>query len=369
MCRLIDIVNKVKIFKRDVFLYVKKMKKKKSEKSLKNFFKGKDILITGGCGSIGSEIVKQLLSYYPKRVRILDNNESAQFFLSRKLNSNKIRHLIGDIRDPNRVNRAMEGVDIVFHAAALKHVPLCEYNPFEAVNTNVIGTQNLIEAARKYNVKTFMSISTDKAVNPINTMGATKLLSEKIVITAPLGDCKTKFSCVRFGNVLNSSGSVIPIFKKQIIQGGPVTITSDDMTRFFMSIWEAVNLVLKSVAMMEGGEIFILKMNSLKILALAETMIEEMASDYGYNPKKILVKSIGVRPGEKISECLITKEETSFIEEKKDVFIIRPPMITPQFKKEFISKRHYNEYDSDNIPQLSKSKIRKLLYHYEILSK
>ena len=200
--------------------------------NLESFYKDKDILVTGGCGSIGSEIVKQLLKYNPRLIRVFDNNESSQFHLHQELEEHEnVRYLIGDIRDKGRLKLALRGVDIVFHAAALKHVPLCEYNPYEAVASNVIGTQNLIEAAREQGVHTFIGISTDKVVNPINTMGATKLLAEKLIINGALGDYetkyhyRTKFSCVRFGNVLNSNGSVIPIFKRQIAKGGPVTLT------------------------------------------------------------------------------------------------------------------------------------------------
>ncbi|MBC8500894.1 MAG: polysaccharide biosynthesis protein [Nanoarchaeota archaeon] len=343
-------------------------RRKDSENKLKRIFHGKDILVTGGCGSIGTEIVKQLLKYKPKRVRIFDNNESAHFHMRQDILSKLTRHLVGDIRDRNRVERAMKGADIVFHAAALKHVPLCEYNPFEAVNTNVIGTQNLVDVARKENVEKFLSISTDKAVNPINTMGATKLLSEKLTTTAGYGDYKTKFSCVRFGNVLNSNGSVIPIFKKQIKEGGPVTITSEKMTRFFMSMSEAVGLVLKAISIMEGDEIFILKMKSLRIIDLAKVMIEELAPKFGYKPQNIKTKKIGVRPGEKISECLITKEEAEHIDELDDMFVFRQSIITPQYISEYRSKRAYEEYDSNNIRQLTKEEIRKLLYYYKIIS-
>lgn len=338
-----------------------------SDKLMKKTFKGKDILVTGGCGSIGSEIVRQLLKYEPKRIRVLDHDESAQFHMSQSLKKSKIvRHLIGDVRDKDRIKRAIRGVDLIFHAAALKHVPLCEYNPYEAVRTNVVGTQNLIDVAIEEKVDKLLAISTDKAVNPINTMGATKLLSEKLTTTSH-GDTKLKSSCVRFGNVLNSDGSVIPIFRKQIHEGGPVTITSDKMTRFFMSISEAVELVLKSMVMMKGSEIFILKMNALKIKDLAEVMIEELAPKYDLKPESIKIKTIGVRPGEKLSECLITEEETEHLSENKSMFILRPPIIAPQFSEEFKAKRRYEEYDSANIPKLSKERIRKLLYHYKII--
>ena len=209
-----------------------------------NSLSGKDILVTGGCGSIGSEIVRQVLQYEPKRIRVFDNHESGHYYLNQRLPSPLIRNLIGDVRDAERILRAADGADIIFHAAALKHVPFCEYNPFEAVYTNVIGTKHTVEAAIKRHVPRFVGISTDKAVSPVNTMGATKLLSEKIIVNAPVGESQSAFACVRFGNVLNSVGSVIPIFRHQISKGGPVTITSRDMTRFFMTIPDAVNFDL-----------------------------------------------------------------------------------------------------------------------------
>ena len=270
-------------------------KTSKFNKKIGSFYKDKIILVTGGCGSVGTEIVKQLLNYNPKRVRILDQNESGLFQLKEKLSSYKnTRYLVGNIRDKDRLRRAIEGVDIVFHAAALKHVPLCEYNPYEAIQSNVMGTQNLIEVSREQGVKKVIAISTDKAVNPINTMGATKLLSEKLILTGEEGIYPTVFSCVRFGNVLNSDGSVVPIFKRQIKKGGPVTVTSEDMTRFFMSMHDAVSLVLKSGAITNGGEILILKMECLKIMDLAKVMIDELAPKYGYDPRdKIGRASLG----------------------------------------------------------------------------
>lgn len=296
------------------------------------FFNGKDILVTGGCGSIGSEIVRKLLTFDVKRVRSFDNNESGQYHLQEENSGNgKLRTLIGDIRDKERVRVAMKGVDIVFHAAALKHVPMCEYNPFEAVATNVYGTQNVINAARESGVKRFISISTDKAVNPINTMGATKLLGEKVVLNAPIGDDSTLFSCVRFGNVLNSSGSVIPLFIKQIKRGGPVTLTSDEMTRFFMSTEDAVNLILMASGMMKGREIFILKMKALRISDLADAMIDYIAPIHGFRPSEIKKAKIGIRPGEKIHESLMTEEERLYAEETEDMYIIRPGICSPHY--------------------------------------
>jgi len=332
------------------------------------FFEDKDILVTGGCGSIGSLIVRALLKYDVKRVRSLDINETGQFNLQEETKSPKLRLLMGDIRDKRRLEWAIKGVDIVFHAAALKHVPLCEYNPFEAVSTNVYGTQNLIEVARDEEVERFIAISTDKAVNPINTMGATKLLSEKLVMNASLGDVKTIFSCVRFGNVLNSQGSVIPIFVREISQGGPVTVTSKEMTRFFMSGQEAVNTIFKAVKLMRGREIFIPRMKSLRILDLAEVMIEELAPKYGYKPSEIRIKIIGVRPGEKLHESLMTEEEAKHVEKLDGMFVLRPAVVTPTLVEEEKEGRlGHVDYVSKNAELLKKEEIKKLLKAEKIL--
>lgn len=329
---------------------------------LEDFFKGKDVLVTGGCGSIGSKLVEHLLKYDLKRLRVLDNNESRQFYLQQKFkNHEKLRILIGDIRDDKRLRWAIQGVDFVFHTAALKHVPLCEYNPFEAVNTNILGTQNLINVSRDEGVSNFISISTDKAVDPINTMGATKLLSEKLVLNAHVGDIKTNFSCVRFGNVLNTDGSVIPIFKEQIKNGGPLTITSKNMVRFFMSIDDAVNLILKAAKMMNGREIFILNMKAMKIVDLAEVMIEELATEYGYDD--IEIKITGIRPGEKIYESLMTEAESKYAENHGDMFVLKPGLFVPHYlSKEVLSEPlPFKEYDSKYAKLLTKEDIKETL--------
>jgi FlaA1/EpsC-like NDP-sugar epimerase len=338
-------------------------------KNLKSFFKNKDILVTGGCGSIGSEIVKQLLQFDVKRVRVFDHNESGQFHLQKRLgNPKRLRILIGDVRDKDRLKMAIKGVDIVFHAAALKHVPLCEYNPFEAVATNVHGTQNLVDVAWEEKVDRFISISTDKAVNPISTMGATKLLSEKVVLNASFREPKTKFSCVRFGNVLDSDGSVVPIFKEWIENGEPVRVTSKEMVRFFMSIPESINLILKAAQIMKGREIFVLKMNALKIIDLAEVMIEELAPKDKYKGK-IGIKIIGIRPGEKIYEMLMTEEEAQYAIYFDNLFILRQGVITPHCMQRSPLTKPLNKkyYDARATRLLSKEEIRKLLYQVKIL--
>lgn len=279
---------------------------------MKNEFEGKKILVTGGAGSIGSEIVRQLASLNTKAVRVLDINETALFELEQQLKARQhISFLVGDVRDKDRMSRAMEDIDIVFHAAALKHVHLCEYNPFEAIKTNVLGTQNVIDACLNNEVEKMIFISTDKAVNPNNVMGASKLLGERLTIAANgyKGPRKTLFSCVRFGNVLASRGSAVPLFIDQIKNGGPVTVTDPEMTRFIMSISTSVSLILKASVNAKGGEIFILKMPSLRIGDLANAMIKEYAPKFGYKPEQIKTKIIGKRVAEKMDEELITDVE------------------------------------------------------------
>jgi UDP-N-acetylglucosamine 4,6-dehydratase len=292
-----------------------------------DIFQGKNILITGGTGSIGSEIARNILLYEPKVIRILSNDENGLFNLEQELGGNiNTRFLLGDVRDKERIEKAIEGIDIVFHAAALKQVPFCEYNPFEAIKTNVIGTQNVLEASLTEEVQSVIFISTDKAVNPVSTMGATKLLAEKLVIDANYykGNRKTIFSSVRFGNVIGSRGSVFPFFAGQIRRGGPVTITDPSMSRFIMSPKQVIGLLFRASGMAIGGEIFILKMPSLKISDLIETMINELAPKFGYQPAQIKVESTGIRPGEKTYEELMTEEEATHAQETDEMFIVMP---------------------------------------------
>jgi FlaA1/EpsC-like NDP-sugar epimerase len=333
---------------------------------INNYYKNKIVLVTGGAGSIGSQLVKELLKFNPKSIRVLDNNETGVFDLERDLNSNIIRPFIGDIRDKERLKRAVEGTQIVFHAAALKHVPLCEYNPFEAIKTNVIGTQNLIEVSIDENVEKFITISTDKAVNPINVMGATKLLSERLTISSNYykGEKSTALSCVRFGNVLDTRGSVIPIFRGQILNGNDITITDPEMTRFIMKISESTDLILKAAKLAQGGEIFILKMPVVKISNLAEVMIEKLR--YPNSNKNSGTKIIGKRIGEKLYEELMTEEESENAYEDEYMFIVKPPILeiaedTNYEMPNNFKKTTLKNYNSKNMPLLSKEEIKILI--------
>ena len=335
---------------------------------LKNFYEDKAILVTGGVGSIGSEIVRKILEYNPKVVRVLDFNETGLFDLEQEFQLEKIRPLVGDVRDKERLKRAVEDIDIIFHASALKHVPLCEYNPFEAVKTNILGTQNLIEVAMDEEVEKFILISTDKAVNSVNVMGATKLLAERLTILANFyrGKRKTAFSCVRFGNVLDTRGSVIPLFRKQIQNGGPLTVTDRNMTRFMMRIPKAVELVLKAAKMAEGGEIFVLKMPVLCLGDLTEVMVEELAPKYGYEPTEIKIKIIGRRAGEKLYEELMTEDEAENAYEDEEMFVVLPKTFGIMGKLSYklpdnFKKTQKKEYSSKGVKLLTKEEIRSLL--------
>ena len=331
---------------------------------MKEIFEGKRILVTGGTGSIGNEIVRRVLSYDPKVVRILSRDETKQFEMQQELGEyGNVRFLIGDVRDKDRLVRAFEDIDIVFHAAAMKHVPACEFNPFEAVKTNVVGTQNVIDAALETEVEKVIAISTDKAASPINTMGATKLLAEKLIIDVKFykGHRKTVFSCVRFGNVMGSRGSVVPLFEKQIQNGGPVTVTDPEMTRFMMTIPQAVDLVFKATKIARGGEIFIFKMPVVKLGDLAQVMIEHLAPKYGYKPESIQVNTIGIRNGEKMYEHLMNEEEARYAYETKDMFIVIPQQIFSDHFLEGSTKAEQKRYASDDTNVLDVEEVKQLL--------
>lgn len=291
----------------------------------KKTFRNKRILVTGGTGSIGSEIVRQLLNYSPRQIRIYSRDDSKQYELQQELDSGEnkmiLRFLIGDIRDKDRLNRAFNDIDIVFHAAALKHVPFCEDNPFEAVKTNVQGTQNVLELAIDHRVEKVIAISSDKAVYPNTVLGISKLMMERLVVAAPnySGHPEIKFSVVRFGNVINSRGSVIPLWINQIKKDREVTVTHEKMERYFMSTADAVNLVFMAAGIMLGGEIFVLKMPKFNIHSLAQEVIKR----YG-NGKKINIKIIGIREREKINEQLFTEEEKEVIIDAGPFNIIQP---------------------------------------------
>lgn len=281
-----------------------------------SIFEEKVILVTGGTGSFGKKFTEILTTNYnPKNLRIFSRGELLQMEMHNAFKDNRLRFLIGDIRDKNRLNRAMNGVDIVIHAAALKQVPTCEYNPIEAVQTNIGGSVNVIDAAIDNSVEKVMAISTDKAVHPVNLYGATKMVAEKLFIQANsyTGEKrKTKFSVVRYGNVIGSRGSVIPLFKEQA-KTGEITITNQQMTRFWITLDQGVRFVINSLELMQGGEIFVPKIPSMRITDLAKVTAPGAR-----------IKNIGIRPGEKLHEVLLTEDESRHAKEFDSHFIIEP---------------------------------------------
>lgn len=295
-----------------------------------NTFSNKNILVTGCCGTVGSELIDQLADkkrYQVNRLIGLDNYETALFFQDQKyLEDQRVSFFQCDVRDKESLSSYMRNIDVVFHCAALKHVILCERSPGQAIETNIKGIQNIITAARANSVRLVVFTSSDKAVNPTNVMGTTKLMGERLMTAAnnESGDGGTVFTSTRFGNVLGSSGSVIPVFHNQIQKGGPVTVTEIDMTRFVMSVEEATNLVLDSALVAKGGEIFITKMPVIKIIDLAHALIEELSLIYGHDKDSIEIEIIGKKPGEKNYEELMSEEEKGRAIELKDYFCILP---------------------------------------------
>ncbi|HOQ17417.1 MAG TPA: SDR family NAD(P)-dependent oxidoreductase [Defluviitaleaceae bacterium] len=329
-------------------------------------FQGKKILVIGGTGTIGQGLVKELIKRNPKVIRIFSRDEYKQFKMEQELGRlENIRFLLGDVRDKERVQRAMEGIDIVFHLAALKHVPSCEYNPFEAIKTNVMGTQNVIESAIHHRVERVVYTSSDKAINPTNTMGATKLLAERLMSSADYykGGKRPIFASVRFGNVMGSRGSVIPLFKTQILEKRKVTVTDPAMSRFMMSITEAVSLVLKAAEYAVGGDVFVLKMPVVNIKDLVEVVIEETCKKYDLPREEIKIEYIGLRPGEKMYEELMTKEEGERAEELEEMFRIYP------ITRAGINITGINGYstDSSKVKALNKEEIRNLILREDLI--
>ena len=287
-------------------------------------YQNKKILIIGGTGTLGRHLVKSLLLEAPDVIRILSRDEHKQFEMQEQLREYaNIRYLIGDVRDLQRLVRSMEDVDYVFHLAAMKHVPACEYNPFETVQTNVIGTQNVIQAALQSGVKKVLFTSTDKAISPTNTYGASKLMAERLISAAEFqkGSKETIFSSVRLGNVMGSRGSVIPLFKEQIFARGYITVTDCDMSRYMMTPSQATQLMLKANSLSYGGEVFVLKMPVIRLKDLAEVVIQEVKDKYNVSAS-IEIKEIGLRPGEKMFEELMTADEARVALERSDMFII-----------------------------------------------
>jgi len=336
-----------------------------------SFLNNKRILVTGACGTVGRELVRQLLENYSiGELVALDNNESELFFLEQELARHRnVSVFLADIRDQDKLHRKMREINVVFHTAAYKHVIMCERSPFEAVQTNIFGTQNLISAASENNVEKVIFTSSDKAVNPTSVMGTSKLMGERLFTAANsnLREGGTIFASTRFGNVLGSRGSVIPIFREQIRNGGPVTLTDPVMTRFIMSIKDAVRLVIDSAYLAKGGEVFVTKMPVIRIKDLAEVMIQELAPAYEIDPDDVAIETIGFKPGEKIYEELLSKEETRRTWELKNYFAILPAFRTLYRSIEYdypttLSKKVDIPYNSENESALKRQELARFIH-------
>lgn len=331
------------------------VKSKSLEKGLKFEFEGKKILVTGGTGSIGTGIVEQLIKFKPSNIRILSNDENSLFELKRKFSvHSNLTYMVGDIRDLDRIKLAIRDIDIVFHAAAMKHIDICEDNPFDAVKTNVIGTSNVIEASLLENVSKFVFISTDKATNPSSTLGASKLLAERITQDASSyrGLGKTKFVIVRFGNVIGSRGSVFQIFLDQLKKRKPLTVTDPRMTRFIMSISEAASLILNVTHIAKDCEIYILKMPSVKIVDFARTMIDVYKSKFP-SANESIIKISKARERERLQEFLVTQEEVPFCHDIDTMYKIS----LERNKKEI----PLSNFSSETTPKITQKKLQKTI--------
>lgn len=292
---------------------------------------GRRVLVTGGSGTIGSRLVDHLLAHGAAVVRVFGRDETKQFYQRQRYRDRAdVRFLIGDIRDRERMMRAAEGIDVVFHCAALKHVESGEYNPFEAALTNVTGTQNVIDACLANNVGTMILTSSDKAANPTSVMGASKLMAEKLVTAATnyRGAHTTVFASVRFGNVLGSRGSAVELFAAQVAAGGPVTVTDPSMTRFVMSTDRAVGLALEAARVAHGGEVFVFKMPAAKLADLVSASIAVFAPRHGRRPDEIATVRIAVRPGEKAYEELMTEDESLRAFDTGSMYAVLPAIDT-----------------------------------------
>ena len=333
--------------------------------------KGKKFLITGGTGSLGKALTKKLLDSGADTIRILSRNESKQIEMENEINDDRLRFFLGDIRDEARLQTAFEDVDIVYHAAALKHVPKIEYNPFEAIKTNVIGSQNVINASLNQDVEKVICVGTDKAVSPQNTYGATKLIMEKLFVSASnyinSEKHRTKFTALRYGNVLGSSGSVIPKFIEQMKNNQPIYITDERMTRFTITMDEALEFILNVTEIAQGSEIFIPKLLSYDMKLLTSTLNEIIE----LKEKEI----IGIRPGEKLHESLINSYELLYTYELGDYYVILSPHVT-KFQSSGIEKNYpdlkkisdMETYSSDNVSKISKEELKQKILNLNLIT-
>jgi UDP-N-acetylglucosamine 4,6-dehydratase/5-epimerase len=329
-------------------------------------FEGKKILITGGTGSLGKYLTKKLLNEKVDTIRIFSRDEWKQIQMEEEVKDERLRFLIGDVRDKDRLSRAVDGVDIVIHAAALKHVPIAEYNPFEAIKTNVVGSQNLIECCLNHNVKKILAIGTDKAVSPLNTYGASKMLMERLFISANYykGTKDSKFFCVRYGNVLGSRGSLLPKVLSQINNGNDITVTDPSMTRFNITMSNAVKLIFRALNNAHGGEIFIPRLKAYNVQDMIHTLLK-------FKNSSTKITRIPVRTGEKFHEILINKEELrNTFETKEDFLIIENPTLLHTGDKNIVKNTSMEtDYISNSVELLSSDEIMNIIKTDDFIEK
>jgi len=338
---------------------------------MKQFFHNKKVLLIGGTGTIGTAILQRLLECDVRTVRVFSRDEHKQFDMQNQYKDKRLRFLLGDVRDYDRVLRAAEGIDVIFNLAALKHVPACEYDPYEAVMTNVFGTQNVIRAAVTQNAGHVVLTSSDKAVSPTNAMGATKLLAERLISTAYFshGSKKTAFCAVRFGNVLGSRGSVVPLFRRQILTDYRITVTDPSMTRFMMTCDEAADLTIQAASHAKYGEIFVLKMPVLKIGDLSEAVIEMVCDEYGISKDNVGIDTIGSRPGEKPYEELMTYEESEFAFDLDRMYMVSHQYYYNRYLKDdpHLRKAPNKVYSSKDSELMTKEQIKSIIKSKDLI--
>ena len=325
---------------------------------MKGELKGKTVLVTGGTGSIGSEIVRQILGCDVNKVIIFSRDEIKHFLIKKRILDERLKTVVGDVRDYRSIQRVFEenDIDLIYHAAAMKHVVMCEDFPIESAKTNIFGTQNVVDLAKKHGIPKLITISTDKSAYPVNVMGATKFIAERITLNA-------NFSCVRFGNVANSRGSVIPVFIENLLNKKPISITDLNVTRFIIGIPDAVKLVIKATEYAKGGEIFILKMKAFRLGDLLDVILDRIAPRLGISKEDVKVNVTGLVPGEKLHEDLINSTEYNRIYELDDLYVIlRNDADASKYQN--IKKADLYEYTTKDVELITKDEVEEIVMKY-----
>jgi FlaA1/EpsC-like NDP-sugar epimerase len=332
----------------------------------KDILAGKTVLVTGGTGSIGMEIVRQVLDHSAGKVIVFSRDEIKHFMIRTEISDDRLQTVVGDVRDSRTMEQvfARFDIDILYHAAAMKHVVMCEDFPLESVQTNILGTQNIVDLALKHLIPKVITISTDKAAHPVNVMGASKFIAERITLNAnKMSRGKQSFSCVRFGNVAGSRGSVIPVYVEDLLNYNPLQVTDPEVTRFIMEIPDAVRLVIAATEYAQGGEVFILKMKAFKLGDLLDVMMERIAPRLNISKDDIRVNTSGLVAGEKLHEDLMSDTESSRLYESKDMYVLLPDTQS-SIRYPALTKASLSGYASSDVELISKDKIEQMVVKY-----